>query len=161
MKMRILPVLLLSALVLGGCGLQADSGPTPDPRLTGVWTTRSDRLVVSVDEAGKPRTDVPVGEWYAFFTNGRYVHIARYMTFAVGGVQVEEGAYASTHDGLKLTGRTQSFFPDEGSPQKAKYREAVDGDLILVFRTAEKEGVKALLLRVSAENPEVLFLLCS
>ena len=161
MKMRILPVLLLSSLLLGGCALQADSGPTPDPRLTGIWTTREDRLRVSLDDTGKPQTDVPVGQWYAFLSNGRYVHIARYMTFAIGGVQVEEGSYASTSEGLTLTGRTRSFFPDEGSPQKAEFRVAEDGDMSLVFRAAEEDGVKALRIRASAEDAEVLYRLCS
>lgn len=183
----LLSILLLTGLLLGSCQYFQPAGTTPltsatssasgattattattaaveiDTRLTGLWTNESARTKVSVNAKGEPEGVVPVGEWYAFAAtsaaSGRYYRVARFMTFAIGGVSVEEGLYATREGVIYLTGKTESFFPDQGSPQKAKYRVPLE-DSVLLYRFADIDGKPVLHLRTAPEEPEVGFARC-
>lgn len=156
-------LLALSLGLLSACGAGATASdfpsptPTPslDPSLFGQWTNQVDRTRISVDDDGRPDGAVTIGIWYEFRSDGRYVSVARHMTFAIGGVSVEEGRYVLADTGLRLSGRTWSFFPDEGSPQKKQYREKQE-DASLAYRLAREEGVDVLYLSMS-DRTEVRF----
>jgi len=141
------------------------SGPTQsedglDDRLTGTWTNESARTKVQVDQAGKPVGSVPVGDWYLFDGKGRYVRIARFITFAVGGIHVEEGRYQTEKGSVLLYDRTESFFPDPGSPQKAKYREATLETVLIHNRLSVENSIDVLYLKSGANGEEVRFRRC-
>ncbi len=143
---------LLAGLVAGlaaGCGGSA--------RPIGQWTNATDGTVVLLDENGKPTTPVPVGEWYRFNADGSYYKVARYMTFAIGGVSVVEGRYTVQGTALKLVQRTESFFPDEGSPQPAKSRVPLADEAEMIWRTDRAGGVDTLYLSSGADQPEIAF----
>lgn len=130
-----------------------------DDRLTGAWTNEAARTRVQVDQAGKPVGSVPIGDWYLFDGKGRYVRIARFITFAVGGIHVEEGRY-QTEKGILLYDRTESFFPDPGSPQKAKYREATLETVLIHYRLSVENSIDVLYLKSGANGEEVRFRRC-
>jgi hypothetical protein len=130
--------------------------PAFDSRLVGMWTNKDPKIGVSLDDQGKPAGTVPVGEWYSFGDSGNYFWVGRFMTFAVGGVSVSEGKFSQSGDALIFKSRTESFFPDKGSPQKEKYREpAADTSLIIRF---DKQGDQdVLIVKTGADEPEVTF----
>lgn len=141
------------------------SGPTQsedglDDRLTGAWTNESARTRVQVDQSGRPVGSVPVGDWYLFDGMGRYVRIARFITFAVGGIHVEEGRYQTEKGTFLLYDRTESFFPDPGSPQKAKYREATLETVFIHYRPSVESSIDVLYLKSGANGEEVRFRRC-
>jgi len=131
-----------------------------DDRLSGAWTNEPDRTRVQVDQMGKPVGSVPVGDWYLFDGKGRYVRIARFMTFAIGGILVEEGRYQTENATVTLYDRTESFFPDPGSPQKAKYRETTLETVFIRYRPAVENSIDVLYLKSGADGEEVRFRRC-
>ena len=131
-----------------------------DSRLVGLWTTEAEAVRISLNEKGEPVDAIPVGQWYSFDAAGQYFWVARHMTFAIGGVMVEEGRYGPARDGLRLYGRTESFFPDKGSPQKAKYREPLP-ETALVCRIAEEDGTEVLFIKSASDQPEIRYIRCS
>ncbi len=147
--LKCMTVITVFLLVVSGCSV------SPEP-LLGQWTDHSDYQTVSLNDKGEPLSSVPVGEWYFFRKDGRYVHIYRFVTFAVGGVSVEEGQFSVGQDTLDLKNRTLSFFPDEGSPQKASYREPIPQDLTIFYRLETKNKTDILYLR-QEEEPEKAF----
>jgi hypothetical protein len=153
----VLLVLVLSTALLSACGTSAAQNPTPvlDERLFGQWSNQADPSAIDVNAAGEPVGTVSIGIWFIFRENGSYVQVANHMTFAIGGVAVEEGRYAVEGDRLLLSNRTWSFFPFEGSPQKKQYRTA-QADAKLTFRFAEEDGVRILYL-AETNTAEVLF----
>lgn len=133
------------------------------PALSGEWTTHQDRTGIALTQDGKPAGPIPVGEWYHFQADGHYDRVARFMTFAIGGVAVEEGQYEVRLTDTRSSGqlvnpdvsfdlvlfkRTESFFPDAGSPQQAKYRSATTDETLqgelrkagAAFRLALRSG---------------------
>ena len=117
-------VLALSLALLSACAASAAEKPTPvlDPDLAGQWTTAADRTHVAIDAQGQPVGDFPIGVWFEFRADGTYFSSANHMTFAIGGISVEEGRYEAKDGVLRLTQRTFSFYPFEGSPQKKQVR---------------------------------------
>jgi len=154
---KLLLVLVLSTAVLSACTAAAAQNPTPilDERLYGQWSDQADAIAVDLNEAGEPVGAVAIGTWFVFHEDGSYERVANYMTFAIGGVAVEEGRYAVDGNKLVLTNRTDSFFPFEGSPQKRHYRTAV-ADGSLTFRFGTEDG-KAVLFLADLNSNEVLF----
>jgi len=135
--------------------------PTVDDKLVGYWTNEPGRLKVFLDGLGKPGQPVPIGEWYVFDSEGRYYRIARFMTFAIGGIMVEEGRYEAKSGVIRLFDRTESFFPDEGSPQKAKFREALTADETYYYRLDVDQSTDALFLKTNPSVDAVRFLRCT
>ncbi len=150
-------VLALSAALLAACTASAAQNPTPvlDDRLFGQWSSQADPSAISLDSAGQPIGTVPIGIWFLFHENGMYERVANFMTFAIGGVSVEEGRYAVKGDQLVLTARLDSFFPFEGSPQQKHYRTS-EADSSLSFRFGTEDGAVVLYL-AETNSAEVLF----
>jgi hypothetical protein len=130
--------------------------PVLDSRLVGVWTNKDATASVSLNDQGEPTGVVPVGEWYSFSASGNYFWVGRFMTFAIGGVSVNEGKVSLSGDQLNLKSRTESFFPDEGSPQQKKYREPLT-DTSLIIRFEQKDGQEVLIVKAGTDQPEVTF----
>lgn len=152
-------MLILFSLCLScGCRQNSTSSTTtatsPDERLAGLWTTAKSRQTITLDADGKPAGEIPVGIWYRFDPSGAYYRVARYMTFAIGGVAVEEGRYRTANGEIALFQNTESFFPDEGSPQKPKYRETI-ADSNLIYQLKGEGSDMVLLLKAGPEQPEV------
>jgi len=170
-------LLMMFSLLLTGCGgtyastaatttsasttsgTDTSSRPRPDDRLTGQWTNGDKIVKVVIGGDGKPVGEIPVGEWYNFDGSGRFVRIARFMTFAIGGIMVEEGDYSTENGVLYLSNRTESFFPDEGSPQHAKYREPLTDDSISFwYRISLEQNMNALYMRSDPGQSEIRFI---
>lgn len=158
-KICILCVFLLTCLLTGGCQVPNHSTQPLDERLFGTWTTAASRVKATLDAEGKPTGSVPVGIWYAFSQDGRYYRIARYMTFAIGGVAVEEGSFSTEQNKIVLSHNTESFFPDEGSPQKPKYRETI-ADSTLIYKFSDDNDHKILSIQSGDDQPEVQYFWC-
>jgi hypothetical protein len=150
-------ILIAGCLGLSVSGCSKPTQPTgTDIRLVGLWANKAGQIQIALNEKGEPATLVPVGEWFEFDASGRYFKAARHMTFAIGGVSVEEGIYTSQGNNLRLTRRTESFFPDQGSPQQAKYRGPL-ADEASVYRIDSKEGSAVLYLSSGMDQPETAF----
>lgn len=166
---------IMTSLILTGCAgasvpTQTTTAPTQSPtteptpkpmiddKLVASWTNEPGRLKVTLDSLGKPGQPVPIGEWYVFDAEGRYFRIARFMTFAIGGIMVEEGSYEAKSGVVRLFNRTESFFPDEGSPQKAKYREALGTAETFYYHFDLEQSVDVLFLKTSLSGDAVRFL---
>jgi hypothetical protein len=169
----ILLVGMLFFMLLAGCsgsGMTATQTAVPttsvivDPQLIGLWTNRKDRMRVELDKQGKPVGhvpvgQVPVGQWYQFNEDGTYYWVARHMTFAIGGVSVEEGRFTESEGKLLLLDRTESFFPDKGSTQKEKFRSPIaDGEIY--FRLASEYSEYVLMIKTGVDQPEVAYRPC-
>jgi hypothetical protein len=173
----VLALILLASLVLPACRpfttiqpsqsiTTQDTSDVLDQQLIGQWTTASKRVGVSITSAGKPVGAVTIGEWYNFRKDGTYYRVARFMTFAIGGVSVEEGRYKTADPGLveensllMLYDRTDSFYPDKGSPQKAKYREPAD-DQNLYYQIVTRNEGQALALQTAADQQAIDYWRC-
>jgi len=131
-----------------------------DDRLSGSWTNEPTRVSVLVDQLGQPVGSVPVGDWYFFDGKGRYVRVARFITFAVGGIHVEEGRYQTENGTVLLFDRMESFFPDSGSPQKARYREATTEMVLIHYRPAVENSIDVLYMKSGTDGAEVPFRRC-
>lgn len=156
MKRRIplLVPLLLAVAVLASCAAAADQTPTPvlDPQLVGQWTTSAGRAPADIDDKGQPVGDYAIGVWYVFRADGTYFSVANHMTFAIGGLAVEEGRYEVVAGDLHLFHRTWSFFPFEGSPQKKQYR-TVQTDATLTYALGSEGVVRTLDLAEAGSDP--------
>lgn len=83
------------------------------------------------------------------------------MTFAIGGSMVEEGRYEAKSGVIRLFDRTESFFPDEGSPQKAKFREPLHTDETYYYRLDVEQSIDALFLKTNPSADAIRFLRCT
>ncbi len=135
--------------------------PPLDDKLIGCWTTDPDRRLVNLGDQGKPIGPIPVGEWIRFDSEGRYARIGRYMTFAIGGTHVEEGRFEASSGVIRLLDRTESFFPDQGSPQKAKYRENLSGEETFYYQWDAQSSMDVLLLKTGISADAVPFGRCA
>jgi hypothetical protein len=165
----ILSGMLLLGLLASGC-LQPGTtsapttGPTSPPtsslaidsRLSGQWTNHKDRVSIDVNDQGEPAGEVPVGQWYQFDADGTYIWVARHMTFAIGGIMVEEGRFKMADGILHLDNRTESFFPDEGSPQQKKYRSPIE-DGKIYFQLTKEANQDVLILKTGDDQPETIY----
>jgi hypothetical protein len=156
-KIVLFSIVLLLGIACSGCRAAGTTANGPDVRLIGLWTTESQQARVTLNSKGEPVGIVPVGQWYFFEATGLYWHAARFMTFAIGGVMIQEGRCDTIADTLIMTDRTDSFYPDEGSPQQAKYREAIE-DETLLYRVVTENGVDVLYLKAGAQEQEVRYL---
>ncbi len=153
----LLIALLLMLPLLAGCGPRASTaGTSIDPALTGLWTNDPGLTRISLNDRGEPTASVPVGQWHAIQAGGRWYQVARFMTFAIGGVAVEEGTAAASGGSLRISSRTRSFFPDPGSPQQAVYRSA-EPDLTFLYRLASENGEAILYLKSGEGEAETRF----
>jgi len=146
-----------------GTSISQTTDKPVDIRLVGEWTTQKELQCVSLLSTGQPTGPVPVGEWYAFKPDGSYFRVTRFMTFAIGGIGVEEGRYRCQPSGsvagestLTLYNRTDSFYPDEGSPQKPSYREPV-ADQVWLYSIVSVAGSPALQLRLNQDETAVQY----
>lgn len=153
-------LLLIGLPVLTAC---AAATPTTksgvDKALLGLWTTEANLTRIALTARGEPPESVPIGQWVSFDATGRWFQAAKYITIAIGGVAVEEGSVSAQNGQAKVTGRTESFFPDPGSPQQAKYRTAAP-DLSLLYRTATENGEKVLYLKSGVNGTETRYRRC-
>lgn len=155
--LTLLACMLLLLPLLAGCGPRASSAvPSTDPALTGLWTNDPGLTRISLNDRGEPTASVPLGQWHAIQASGRWYQVARYMTFAIGGVSVEEGMAAASGGSLRISSRTRSFFPDPGSPQQAVYRSA-EPDLTFLYRLASENGETVLYLKSGEGEAETRF----
>jgi hypothetical protein len=156
-KIVLFSIVLLLGIACSGCRAAVTTATGPEKQLVGLWTTESQQVRVELNSKGEPVGSVPVGQWYFFEATGRYWHAARFMTFAIGGVMIQEGRCETANGEIRFLDRTDSFYPDKGSPQQAKYREAIDNETLL-YRVVTENSVDVLYLKAGEQDQEVRYL---
>lgn len=170
-KTILIGLLVVSSLLAAGCGFFAagtatsattdTSGTTrvADKNLLGQWTTEAGLLRVMLDEKGQPTGIIPIGQWIAFSANGTYFRVARYITFAIGGVSVEEGQFEAVNGSLLLFERKTSFYPDKGSPQMPSYRQTAENESLL-YQISKDGSDTVLALKSGTDETGISYRYC-